>query len=140
VDDSDLCQPFACPDRLGAVVSKQYLLGTEAPFIVVTDGPDRTLFTALDNLIAEHRVPVMMAISIGNGSGDTQGKVRSSDEPCPPNFPFARDSFTMVKVRTLFAVFSAILVHTLFEGTPTHAEAGTRIRCDSCHGAPGCNR
>jgi hypothetical protein len=42
------------------------------------------LFTALDNLIAEHRVPVMMAISIGNGSGDAQGKVRSSDEPCPP--------------------------------------------------------
>ena len=34
VDASDLCQPFACPDRLGAVVSKQYLLGTEAPFIV----------------------------------------------------------------------------------------------------------
>jgi hypothetical protein len=90
VDDSDLCQPFACPDRLGAVVSKQYLLGTEAPFIVGTDGPDRTLFTALDNLIAEHRVPVMMAISIGNGSGDAQGKVRSSDEPCPPNFPFVR--------------------------------------------------
>jgi len=53
------------------------------------------LFTALDNLIAEHRVPVMMAISIGNGSGDAQGKARSSDEPCPPNFPFARASFTM---------------------------------------------
>jgi enterochelin esterase family protein len=30
------------------------------------------LFTALDNLIAEHRVPVMMAISIGNGSSDAQ--------------------------------------------------------------------
>ena len=89
--DSDLCQPFACPDRLGAVVSKQYLRGAEAPFIVVTDGPDRTLFTALDSLIAEHRAPVM-AISIGNGSGDTQGKVRSSDEPRPPNFPFVRNS------------------------------------------------
>jgi len=40
------------------------------------DGPDRGLFTALDNLIAEKRVPVMIAISIGNGSGDAQGSQR----------------------------------------------------------------
>ncbi len=40
------------------------------------DGPDRVLFTALDNLIAEKKVPVMIAISIGNGSGDAQGSER----------------------------------------------------------------
>ena len=34
------------------------------------------LFTALDNLIAQHRVPVMIAISIGNGGGDAQGSER----------------------------------------------------------------
>jgi S-formylglutathione hydrolase FrmB len=34
------------------------------------------LFTALDNLIAEKRVPAMIAISIGNGSGDAQGSER----------------------------------------------------------------
>ena len=34
------------------------------------------MFTALDNLIAEHKVPVMIAISIGNGSGDAQGSER----------------------------------------------------------------
>jgi len=34
------------------------------------------LFTVLDNLIAEHRVPAMVAISIGNGSGDAQGSER----------------------------------------------------------------
>jgi enterochelin esterase-like enzyme len=34
------------------------------------------LFTALDNLIAEHKVPVMIAISIGNGSGDGPGSER----------------------------------------------------------------
>ena len=34
------------------------------------------MFTALDNLIAQHRVPVMIAISIGNGSGDAQGSER----------------------------------------------------------------
>jgi iron(III)-enterobactin esterase len=34
------------------------------------------LFTALDNLIAQKRVPVMIAISIGNGGGDAQGSQR----------------------------------------------------------------
>ncbi len=40
------------------------------------DGPDQALFTVLDNLIAQHRVPVMIAISISNGSGDAQGSER----------------------------------------------------------------
>jgi iron(III)-enterobactin esterase len=57
-------------------VPKQYVTGTVAPFIVGMDGPDRGLFTALDNLIAEHRVPAMIAISIGNGGGDAQGSER----------------------------------------------------------------
>ncbi len=57
-------------------VPKQYVPGTAAPFIVGADGPDRALFTALDNLIAQHRVPVMIAISISNGSGDAQGSER----------------------------------------------------------------
>ncbi len=50
--------------------------GTAAPFIVGADGPDQLLFTALDNLIAQQRVPAMIAISIGNGSGDAQGSQR----------------------------------------------------------------
>ncbi len=62
--------------RVAVYVPKQYVHGTEAPFIVGADGPDRALFTALDNLIAEYRVPVMIAISIGNGSGDAQGSER----------------------------------------------------------------
>src|SRR5438445_2943665 len=57
-------------------VPAQYVPGTIAPFIVGADGPDQSLFTALDNLIAEKRVPVMIAISIGNGSGDAQGSQR----------------------------------------------------------------
>src|SRR5581483_2836720 len=51
--------------HVSVYVPKQYVPGTAAPFIVGADGPDRTLFTVLDNLIAEHRVPVMIAISIG---------------------------------------------------------------------------
>jgi enterochelin esterase-like enzyme len=62
--------------RVAVYVPKQYVPGTAAPFIVGADGPDRALFTALDNLIAGHRVPVMIAISIGNGSGDAQGSER----------------------------------------------------------------
>ena len=55
---------------------KQYVPGTAAPFIVGADGPDALLFATLDNLIAQKRVPVMIAISIGNGSGDAQGSER----------------------------------------------------------------
>ena len=62
--------------HVAVYVPKQYVPGTAAPFIVGADGPDRALFTALDNLIAEHKLPAMVAISIGNGSGDAQGSER----------------------------------------------------------------
>ncbi|MBS1877342.1 MAG: esterase family protein [Acidobacteria bacterium] len=62
--------------KVAVYIPKQYAEGTVAPFIVGADGPDRTLFVALDNLIAAKRVPVMIAISIGNGSGDAQGSER----------------------------------------------------------------
>ena len=58
-------------------VPAQYVPGTIAPFIVGADGPDQSLFTALDNLIAQKRVSAMIAISIGNGGGDAQGSERS---------------------------------------------------------------
>ena len=62
--------------KVAVYVPKQYVPGATAPFIVGADGPDRLLFTALDNLIPQHRVPVMIAISIENGSGDAQGSER----------------------------------------------------------------
>jgi iron(III)-enterobactin esterase len=62
--------------RVAVYVPKQYVPGSVAPFIVGADGPDRALFTALDNLIAEKKVPAMIAISIGNGGGDAQGSER----------------------------------------------------------------
>ncbi|HEX5399593.1 MAG TPA: alpha/beta hydrolase-fold protein [Verrucomicrobiae bacterium] len=62
--------------RVAVYVPSQYVPGTAAPFIVGADGPDRMLFTALNNLIAEKKVPVMIAISIGNGGGDAQGSER----------------------------------------------------------------
>jgi iron(III)-enterobactin esterase len=62
--------------RVSVYVPAQYVPDTAAPFIVGADGPDRVLFTALDNLIAEKKVPMMIAISIGNGGGDAQGSER----------------------------------------------------------------
>ena len=62
--------------KVTVYVPKQYVAGTVAPFIVGADGPDKLLFTALDGLIAEHKVPAMIAISIGNGGGDAQGSER----------------------------------------------------------------
>jgi enterochelin esterase-like enzyme len=62
--------------RVTVYVPKQYVSGSVAPFIVGADGPDPLLFSTLDTLIAQHKLPVMIAISIGNGSGDAQGSER----------------------------------------------------------------
>lgn len=62
--------------KVTVYIPKQYVAGTEAPLLVGTDGPDPMLFATLDNLIAEKRVPVMIAVSIGNGGGDAQGSQR----------------------------------------------------------------
>jgi iron(III)-enterobactin esterase len=69
-------RPAPYTRKVAVYVPPQYVPGTAAPFIVGADGPDHLLFAALDNLIAEHKVPVMIAISIGNGSGDAQGSER----------------------------------------------------------------
>jgi iron(III)-enterobactin esterase len=62
--------------KVAVYIPKSYVAGTVAPFIVGADGPDRMLFLALDGLIAQHKVPAMVAISIGNGGGDAQGSER----------------------------------------------------------------
>ena len=62
--------------KVAVYVPKQYVPGTEAPFIVGADGPDHMLFTALDAMIPAHKLPAMIAISIANGTGDAQGSER----------------------------------------------------------------
>jgi enterochelin esterase-like enzyme len=62
--------------HVGVYVPKQYVPGTAAPFLVGADGVDKDYFTVLDNLIAAHRIPAIVFISIGNGSGDAQGSER----------------------------------------------------------------
>jgi enterochelin esterase-like enzyme len=69
-------RPAPYTRKVSVYVPAQYVSGSAAPFIVGADGPDPLLFTVLDNLIAQRRVPVMAAISIANGTGDAQGSQR----------------------------------------------------------------
>lgn len=69
-------RPTPYTRKVSVYVPRQYVPGSTAPFIVGADGPDPMLFTALDTLIAEKRVPAMIGISVGNGSGDAQGSQR----------------------------------------------------------------
>ncbi len=62
--------------KVAVYVPSGYVEGTIAPFIVGADGPDAMLFSALDALIAEHKLPALVAISIANGTGDAQGSER----------------------------------------------------------------
>ncbi len=79
-DPAKMIVPNSRPEpwtRMVAVyVPKSYRPGTAAPFIVGADGPDWMLFAALDALIAQHRIPVMIGISIANGGQDAQGSER----------------------------------------------------------------
>lgn len=69
-------QPAPWKRLVAVYIPSSYVPGTAAPFIVGADGPDWMLFAALDSLIAEHRIPSMIGISIANGGGDAQGSER----------------------------------------------------------------
>ena len=59
-------------------------------FIIVQDGPGYTgkVSAALDNLIAAKRLPVMVAIMIASGGGDSKGSERGwSTTPSLTNTP-----------------------------------------------------
>ncbi len=67
--------------RVGVYVPAQYKEGTEAPFMVVHDGPGAAggYKTILDNLIAQKRIPPIVLISLSNGGGDAQGHERGKE-------------------------------------------------------------
>jgi enterochelin esterase-like enzyme len=64
--------------KVWVYVPQQYVAGTPAPFIVCQDGAGyrNRLVPVLDNLIAEHRVPVMIAVMVNSGGGDSRGSER----------------------------------------------------------------
>jgi enterochelin esterase-like enzyme len=59
-------------------VPHQYVAGTPAPFIVCQDGGGyrNRLTPVLDNLIAQRRLPAMIAVMINSGGGDSRGSER----------------------------------------------------------------
>ncbi|MCX6950862.1 MAG: alpha/beta hydrolase-fold protein [Verrucomicrobia bacterium] len=74
-------KPGVVPYRraVSVYVPAQYVRGTPAPFIVAQDGVrayGKVLPPILDNLIHEKRVPVMIAIMIDSGGGDSKGSQR----------------------------------------------------------------
>ena len=65
-------------------IPAKYVPGTAAPFLVTHDGPgmgkpDMNLATILNNLIAQRRVPALIAIMISSGGGDAQGHERGRE-------------------------------------------------------------
>jgi enterochelin esterase-like enzyme len=68
--------PKAYTRTVTVYIPALYVPGTPAPVIVTQDGPDKSLPAVLDNLIAQHRVPAMVAVMIQNGGGDSRGSER----------------------------------------------------------------
>jgi enterochelin esterase-like enzyme len=63
--------------KVGVYIPSQYVAGTPVPFIVCQDANyQRELPRILDNMINDHRLPIMVAVFIGNGGGDAQGSER----------------------------------------------------------------
>ena len=63
--------------RVTLYVPNQYKPGVPTPFLVSQDSMGSgELPTILDNMIADHRLPVLVAIMIDSGGGDAQGSER----------------------------------------------------------------
>ena len=85
-DPSNIVVPAAGPGtwtrKVDVYVPTQYRPGSDAPFIVFGDGgptgffKEPQFFAVLDNLIAQHRIPPIIAIGIGAGGQDAQGSER----------------------------------------------------------------
>src|SRR5271166_2665416 len=69
--------------KITVYIPAQYQPGSEAPFMVIHDGPqgapNMELPRILDNLIAQKRVPPLILIMIANGGGDAQGHERGKE-------------------------------------------------------------
>jgi enterochelin esterase-like enzyme len=64
--------------KCAVYLPQQLAAGKPAPFIVVQDGMGyvKRLTTALDNLIADKKVPAMVAVFVDSGGGDGKGSER----------------------------------------------------------------
>ena len=69
--------------QITVYIPAQHKPGSEAPFMVVHDGPkgkpNMAMPRILDNLIAQKRIPPIILIQIANGGGDAQGHQRGKE-------------------------------------------------------------
>lgn len=69
--------------QITVYIPAQHVAGSEAPFMVVHDGPkekpNMEMPRILDNLIAQKRIPPIVLIQIANGGGDAQGHQRGKE-------------------------------------------------------------
>jgi enterochelin esterase family protein len=74
-------KPFDYRRAIGVYIPANYKEGTEAPFMIVHDGPNQATGykTILDNLIAQKRIPPLVLIAVANGGGDAQGHERGKE-------------------------------------------------------------
>jgi enterochelin esterase family protein len=83
--------PYERP--VAVYIPAQYVPGTPAPFIVVQDGFNPkyhySVPTALDNLIHQKKLPVMLAVLVHNGGGDGPGSQRGLE------YDTVSDAYTM---------------------------------------------
>src|SRR5262249_61977896 len=74
---------IAAKREISVAVAAQYVAGSEGRFMVCHDGPqgkpNMELPRILDNLIAQKRVPPIIAIMVANGGGDAQGHERGKE-------------------------------------------------------------
>jgi enterochelin esterase-like enzyme len=62
---------------VGVYIPKQYVDGTKAPFVVVQDARDQNeLRNTIDNLIVDKRLPILIALFVNSGGGDSKGSER----------------------------------------------------------------
>jgi len=63
-------------------IPSQYVPGTPAPLLLTHDemgSKNNQLATILDNMIADHRLPVMVAVMVAHGGGDARGSERGAE-------------------------------------------------------------
>jgi enterochelin esterase-like enzyme len=63
-------------------IPSQYVRGTPAPLLLTHDelgARGNQLATILDNMIADHRLPAMVAVMVAHGGGDARGSERGAE-------------------------------------------------------------
>jgi len=116
-DDATLTKPVATTRSITVYVPAKYVDGTEAPILVIQDGPgpiDR-ISRALDNLTVDpdplKKIPPFVAIAVANGGDDSIGSERGLE------YDTMSDRYSrFIDTEVLPAVIADAKVHAAFPG------------------------